>query len=219
MNVLITGSSRGLGRSLALAFAKAGHALILNGRDAERLNGVYLEIKENQSRGGVAIIMGDIWRPETIDDLARAAEHAGIDILVNNAGVYAGTTREIITTNLIAPIRLTLAIYPGMVARGGGLIVNVNSLAGKTFNADEAAYCASKWGLRGFMGSFKYEARKHGVNVLDVYLGAMKTEATKDRAGWDSFIDPDEAADQIVRLCGAGKSLAVTEIEIVRAGG
>jgi len=218
MNILITGASRGLGRSLALEFAYAGHALILNGRDKARLEEVRLEVLKDSPN--CHVVVDDIRDDSTMEALGFVMRLMGngLDILVNNAGVYEGDPQDIIDTNLTAPILLTLAIYPRMAERGSGLIVNINSLAGKTFNDQEAVYCASKWGLRGFMGSFKYEARKHGVNVLDVYLGAMRTEATKGRVGWDSFISPVDAARQIVQLCGNGKSLAISEIEIVRAG-
>jgi short-subunit dehydrogenase len=214
MNILITGASRGLGRALALAFAEAGHALILTGRDRERLQDVALEI----TNVDYDLVYGDIRDDATMEALEALAREKGLDILVNNAGVYLGAPVDIVETNLLAPIILTLAVYPGMVERGHGLIVNINSLAGKIFNDQEAVYCASKWGLRGFMGSFKYEARKHGVNVLDVYLGAMKSGASLSRAGCASFIDPDDAAYQIVKLCENTNSSFVSEIEIVRAG-
>ncbi len=182
-----------------------------------RLNQVRVEADE-QGTDDYQYVVGDIRYPLTLRALVDFATEGGLDILINNAGIYSGEPETIIQTNLSAPIKLTLLLYPIFKAQGSGLIVNINSLAGKVFNDQEAVYCASKWGLRGFMGSFKYEARKHGVNVLDVYLGAMKTDATKNRAGWENFIDPDEAADQIVRLCGDGKTLAVTEVEISRAG-
>jgi len=216
LNVLITGSSRGLGRSLAYAFAEKHNSITLHGRDRKRLTEILSDL---QSNGRVVDwVIGDLTDVSTIGELQVAARKYEADILINNAGLYNGTARDIISVNLMAPILLTRAIYPLMVRRGSGLIVNINSLAGKTFNDSEAVYCASKWGLRGFMGSFKYEARKHGVNVLDVYLGAMKTDATKGRPGWENFIDPDDAARQIVALCGDGKGLAVTEVEMVRAG-
>jgi short-subunit dehydrogenase len=221
MNLLITGSSSGLGHSLAMTFAKTGHRVILHGRDEQRIAEMRLAI--GRLGGECEAVLGDLRDEKTLADLFAAALHWEIDILINNAGVYydqpiSETTPHIleatIRTNLIIPIRLALLVYPIFCAKGSGLIVNINSLAGKGFNSAEAVYCASKWGLRGFMGSFRYEARKHGVGVLDVYLGAMRTMMTEGRDG--TKIDTDEAAVVIYKACTAYSSLHVNEIEIGR---
>jgi len=173
------------------------------------------------------MVIGDIREEATLLALYTAALRNKIDVLINNAGAYrfgdpAKTTPAdidtVIGTNMIAPIRLALLIYPIMQAKGKGLIVNINSLAGKTFNDKEAVYCASKHGLRGFMGSFRHEAKKHGVGVLDVYLGAMQTEMMLGRPGYDSMMDPDDVARTIAELIqdNYDSGLRVNEIEIGR---
>lgn len=228
MSVLITGSSAGLGRSLAWAFHNRGNQVILHGRNEQRLNELYGEI-------GLDIVIGDLTDARTIGRLYEVALRHEIDVLVNNAGQYlngcpAETTpaelEAIIQTNLIAAIRLTLQIYPIFKAKGKGLIVNINSLAGKTFNDREAAYCASKWGLRGFMGSFRHAARQEGIGILDIYLGAMRTGMKNpDGRGLsysdpreDGFLDPDDVAEAIVNLCVGYPGLRINEVEIGRVG-
>jgi short-subunit dehydrogenase len=221
MNVLITGSSRGLGRSLAMTFAKTGHGVIIHGRDEQRIAETRLEI--GRLGGECEAVVGDLRDEKTLAELfATALEHE-IDILINNAGVYfdqpiSETTPHILETmikiNLIIPIRLSLLVYPIFCAKGSGLIVNINSLAGKGFNSAEPLYCASKWGLRGFMGSFRHEARKHGVGVLDIYPGVMRTRMSEGRDG--PKIDTDEAAIVIYKACTAYPSLHINEIEIGR---
>lgn len=225
MNVLITGSSSGLGRCLAWTFARDGNTVILHGRNETRLTAFRNLLREDYG-GKADMVIGDLREEETLLALYTAAVRNKIDVLINNAGVYLNgnpakaTPAEIdtvILTNLIAPMRLTLLVYPIMVAKGKGLIVNINSLAGKTFNDKEVVYCASKHGLRGFMGSFRHEAQKHGVGVFDVYLGAMQTEMMLGRPGYDSMMDPDEVADVIAGLCrDSYDSLRVNEIEIGR---
>lgn len=225
MNVLITGSSKGLGRSLAWEFASEHEdKVILHGRNEKRLNAFHQFLVEDYG-AQADMVIGDLRDEATLSRLYGAALKNEIDVLINNAGVYQqgepGNINPadldlVIGTNLIAPIRLALLVYPIMVAKGKGLIVNINSLAGKSFNDREAAYCASKHGLRGFMGSFRHEARKHGVGVLDVYLGAMQTDMTLGRPGHNDMMDPDDVAEVIAGLCKGYDSLRVNEIEIGR---
>lgn len=225
MNVLITGSSNGLGRCLAWQFAKPENTLILHGRNGDRLS-AFCSLLNKDHGTRAEMVLGDIRSEITKTWLYSAALRNDIDVLINNAGIYQhgdpgkispDELDAVIEINLIAPIRLALLIYPIMAARGSGRIVNLNSLAGREFNDREAAYCASKWGLRGFMGSFRHEARKHGVSVLDVYPGAMQTDMMLDRSGYDDMMDPDDVAEVIAGLCQHdADSLSVNEIEIGR---
>lgn len=232
MNALITGSSSGLGRELALTFARKGHGIILHGRDEVRLCQVAKEIRDlnptETADPGLPpdIVIGDLADDATIRRLREAALVREVYVLINNAGRYYSGPAEamspddaddIIRTNLIAPIKLILAVYPMMATRKRGLIVNINSLAGKGFNDQEAAYCASKWGLRGFMGSFKYAAREKNVSVLDVFIGKMKTPMTERLSAGGRMIDPADAAQAIYDLWMAYPSLRVNEVEIGRA--
>lgn len=222
MNVLVTGSTKGLGRELALVFAHKSHGVIIHGRDASRLDFLQAELEEIPT--DVRAVCGDLRDEQTISSLIRTALDMEISLLVNNAGEYLSCPSDeiidddlerVLATNLTAPIRLTLALYPIFKARRRGLIININSLAGKGFNDRESIYCASKWGLRGFMGSFKFEARKAGVGVLDVYLGKMKTDMSGNQPG---AIDPAEAAQLIYGLWLEYPTLRVTEVEIGRSG-
>jgi len=201
------------------------NTIVLHGRNEARLT-AFCSLLNKDYGTRTEMVLGDIRSEVTLSKLYGAALRNDIDVLINNAGIYQhgdpakispDEIEAVIETNLIAPIRLALLIYPIMVAKGKGLIVNINSLAGREFNDREAAYCASKWGLRGFMGSFRHEARKHGVSVLDVYLGAMKTDMTIGRPGHDDMMDPDDVAKVIAGLCQRdADSLSVNEIEIGR---
>lgn len=219
MNVLVTGSTRGLGRALVCAFVKAGHSVVLHGRSEAALSYVASEINDINSRAVIGRVVGDVCDPETWKLIAAASVEFNIDCLVNNAGAYEGPAERIVQTNLIAPIQLICAVYPHFKQRGRGMIVNINSLAAKGYNDAEAVYTASKWGLRGFSGSFKYGARRDNVSVLDVYLGAMRTDMTEERPGREKMIEPDEAAAWIVGECARGRSLYVNEIELGRITG
>lgn len=221
--VLITGSSKGLGKSLALCFAAHGSNIILHGRDESGLKNVVEEVRKFNVVCDV--VRGDITRDETIESLARIAEQRALDVLLNNAGIYknallqemtAADYRQIIETNLVAPIMLTRRVFPILQRKRGGVIVNINSLAGKNPTHGESAYCASKHGLRGFAKSIQFEAIKDNVDVIEVYLGTMNTGMVQGRREPEKCIQPSEAAESIYHLCSQHESLRVIESEISR---
>lgn len=222
MSVLVTGSSRGLGRALALVFAACGHDVIIHGRDRAALEEVDALIRVQARK--CRIVEGDLREGRTRFDLIEAAHSWRVDVLVNNAGVYshgpfmnlsAVDVQDVVTVNLIAPMLLILGIFPFMTASGRGTIVNISSTAGRIPNDMEAVYCASKHGLAGFTRSFQNEAIRAGVRILTVYLGAMDTAMTghRDRS---KLIRVDEAAAAIVEACTDYMSLQIREIYIGR---
>jgi short-subunit dehydrogenase len=220
--VLITGSSRGLGKSLALTFAGHGYSVILHGRDRARLNSVRREILKN----GVdcSVIIGDIAKKSTIDKLTLCAKKLDIDILINNAAIFtnklleeitADEIKKIVDVNLVAPILLTKSVYGFFKKKGNGQIININSVAGKTFNMDESMYSAAKHGLRGFMTSFQFEAVKHNVSVMNVYPGAIDTDMIR-RNNVQKLIKANEAAELIYLTSQNYSSVRTSEIDILR---
>ena len=221
--ILITGSSRGLGKSLALAFASKGYNIILHGRNEERLSAVKEYVL--RSKVNCPIVVGDIVEEQTITNLTACAKKNGIDILINNVGVYIqkpveemtpSEFKKIIDVNLIAPVLLTKNIFELFKRRKSGLIININSIAGKNFSHYESAYCASKHGLRGFMGTFKFEALKYNVAVIDIYLGAMNTDMAIGRKDNNKFIKTEEVAEFLCLLSQNYTSMRISEIEIFR---
>lgn len=207
---LITGAGRGLGAALASAFSAAGYWLILHSNESEV--GAWKGLS----------VRGDLRESRTIDALVLAGTDMGVDILVNNAGIYEsgdiGSTseeriREVMEVNLIAPMLLTTRLLPILKQSRNGMVVNINSMAGKMAAKGESVYAASKHGLRGFSNSMKFE----GVKILDVYSGAMQTDMAKDRADFDKLIDPEEASKMIVKLCSFTETMRIPEIDIARS--
>ena len=183
----ITGASRGLGRELALGFAAAGAAVVLNARSQEKLDEVAAEIR---SAGGVAeTLAGSIADPDTIErTMQLVRERFGrLDALVNNAGVSPMFVRaermdqtdwrDVLEVNLTAPLACATAALPLLEARGGS-VVNVSSIHGARAHERIAAYAASKGGLEMLTRSLAVEWATRGVRVNAVAPGYLETDLT-----------------------------------------
>jgi short-subunit dehydrogenase len=187
---LITGASRGIGAATARELGRRGYALVLAARSADALTRLAGEL----SRSGCPAlpIPTDVCQLDQVRRLAHLArEHFGqIDVLINNAGIASGdvVTRipdaaidVQIATNLLAPIALTRALLPGMLARRGGAIIFVASVAGHIGLPTSATYSATKFGLRGFAIGLRREVAHYGVDVAIVSPGFIDTAINEAR--------------------------------------
>jgi short-subunit dehydrogenase len=214
---LVTGASSGIGRATAIRLSRRGARVILHGRDERAL----AELAE--SVGGV-VVSGELARPEQVDRIAEEAARAygRIDILVNNAGAgWAGPFGEmsgddldrLVAVNLTAPMRLTRAVLPGMLERGGGYLMFVTSIAGRTGVAGEAVYSATKSGLDAFAESLRFELRTTGVGVGVLVPGVVDTRFF-DRRGRPYQrerprpLPPGPVAEALVRAVETGRAEA-----------
>ena len=137
---IVTGGGTGLGAATASVLARAGARVVINGRREEKLAETAARIREEG--GEVTPCPGDVSRPEDVRDLVERAvkEYGGVDVLVNNAGIHAHfrPAHEVpidefdhyLAINLRGPFLATKAVIPHLLARGGGSIVNVASMAG-----------------------------------------------------------------------------------------
>jgi short-subunit dehydrogenase len=156
----------------------------------------------------------DLAEPDAVDELAAAvtSEFGGVDILVNNAGMPkrrhvsrldAETVEAVMSLNYFSPVRLTLALLPGMIEQGQGHVVNVSSVAATLSSPGEAAYDASKAAMTAFSEAMAIDLWDSGVKVLVVYPGLVDTElfSLPDNdpvpAGIEP-IQPDEVADAVL---------------------
>ncbi|QDT72855.1 SDR family NAD(P)-dependent oxidoreductase [Lacipirellula limnantheis] len=185
--VLITGASSGIGRELALAFARRGARLLLAARRESELN-VVADQCRRQSSGAEAILCpGDLTDPGYRHALIRrAAEHwQGLDVLVNNAGVSAHgrfaisdetTLRQVMELNFFAAAELTRLAIPLLKRAGRPAIVNIGSIIGHRGLPLNSEYAASKFALRGWTESLRAELAADGIDVLLVSPGTTETE-------------------------------------------
>ncbi|MBR9706731.1 SDR family NAD(P)-dependent oxidoreductase [Candidatus Pacearchaeota archaeon] len=182
---LITGASNGLGEHLAYVFADNGYDLILNGRNLGDLARISRRFEKNADTN-VEIIQGDLRENETIDKLYEAAQKQDITVLINNAALpcpdvpFENITEQhiydMVSTNLMVPIRLTQRIYPIFQEKNKGRIVNINSIISLETKNKRTLSTACKSGLAGFSKGLRTEAAKHNISILDVYMSRARTK-------------------------------------------
>lgn len=192
--VLITGAGRGVGRGLALAFATAGADVVVNDLRAERAEVVAEEIRAAGGTAGPAAF--DVTDYDAVTAaVATVVERVGqVDILINNAGnagaegfasraPFAETTPEdwqsFLGVNLYGVLHCTRAVLPSMIDRAWGRVLTIVSDAGRTGDANGAAYAAAKAGAAGLTRSLALETGRHGITANNIALGTMRTPLTE----------------------------------------
>lgn len=219
--VLVTGSSRGIGRACALTFARAGYHILLNCRASLGL----LEETEQEilSLGGTCTkLPADVSNPDAVREMFRAiaAQQAEPDVLVNNAGAaYFGLLTDmsdedwdhIIGTDLSSVFYCCRAAIPHMVSQKQGKIINISSMWGTSGASCEAAYSAAKAGVHGLTKALAKELAPSNIQVNAVACGAIDTEmnarlSTEERRALEEeipagrFGTTQEIADLVLSL-------------------
>lgn len=183
---VITGASTGIGRALAVLLARQYKAqLVLNARNEDKLKEVKQEVK---AAGGQAVLVpGDIGERRLAESLPSVClkEFKGLDVLVNNAGLAKPGPVESLTpddwhrvfdVNFFAPLYATYAALPQLLAQRSGKIVNIASVAGKVAFPGSVCYAASKFALTGMSEGMAAELARHGVDVITVCPGWVRSE-------------------------------------------
>jgi 3-oxoacyl-[acyl-carrier protein] reductase len=193
--VLITGSSKGIGKAIALRFAKEGYNLVINGsKDKEKLEETKAEI-EKFNVACLAFLgdMGDYHKVKELFKLIKE-EFGHLDVLVNNAGIsYVGLLSDmtwqdwdkVIRTNLTSVYNCCSLAIPNMVQKKEGKIINISSVWGNVGASCEVAYSASKGGMNAFTKALAKELAPSNIKVNAVACGAIDTEM-------NSFLSEEE---------------------------
>jgi NAD(P)-dependent dehydrogenase (short-subunit alcohol dehydrogenase family) len=221
-SALVTGAGRGIGRAVSLALARAGARVTGVARSSSELESLAAEVAK--AGGSLLPHAGDLCAPETAAAAVAAAQraHGPLRILVNNAGVtvhkpLAETTDAdwdaVIGTNLSAVFRLTRAALPDL-ARDGGHVFMISSLAGTNAIAGLAAYCASKAALDHLAACLMLEVRQRGVKVTTLAPGSVNT-GFGGRSGDSAWmIQPEDVAQTILDLLRMADGTHPSRIEM-----
>jgi gluconate 5-dehydrogenase len=237
---LVTGAYRGLGFAIAQGLARAGASVVLNGRRIEAVEPAARALTAQSLKASTAIF--DV----TDRDAVRAAvtaiesEHGRIDVLVNNAGIQrrgalADFSQQdwdaIIATNLTAPLVVSQAVLPGMIARKSGKIVHIASLMSEMARPSVVPYTAAKGGVRQLTRGMAVELAPHNIQVNAIAPGYFATEMNRaliDNAEFNAWVckrtpagrwgQPDELAGTAVFLASSASNYITGQLLIVDGG-
>lgn len=188
---LVTGSGRGIGKAIAIAFARAGADLALSARTEEQLNETAKGIQALKQK--IAVIPADVTDQDQVKAMAdKVREEFGrLDILVNNAGgsiernLILESDPELwikdVTVNCTSAYIVTQALLPLMIESGGGKIINIGSGMGHRSGPKSSAYHVGKAGMWMFTQCLSEEVWEHGIDVNELIPGPVATDATKSR--------------------------------------
>jgi 3-oxoacyl-[acyl-carrier protein] reductase len=225
---MITGGGRGIGRAIAIAFAREGARVAVCARTEAQIAAVAAEIRVfGGIAGSYAVDVAD--EREVAEAVGRIEADLGVvDLLVNNAAILRlGSITEtepdlwdkLIRVNLRGPFVCSRAVLPGMMERRRGRIINIWSLAGRRGYEEQGAYCASKHGLVGLSKVLAIEAQPYDVYVNMVSPGGVLTDLSRElresRGAADSseWMTAEEVARAVVYI--AKQDGAATTDEIV----
>jgi 3-oxoacyl-[acyl-carrier protein] reductase len=221
---IVTGSGRGIGKETAILLAKKGVNVVVCSRTEEQINTIVQEIKKkiNDDQDNNDSVIGlkcDVGISSQVDSLVESAINKfgadTIDILVNNAGVafnkkLVDTSEkewdQTINTNLKGAFLATKAVLPFMIARKSGVIINVNSGAGKAGFENLSSYCASKFGLMGLSESASLEVDSYNIRIISICLGQVATKMWQDfdynyyERNKEKMLKPQDVGERIVEM-------------------
>jgi NADP-dependent 3-hydroxy acid dehydrogenase YdfG len=224
---LVTGASSGIGEATARTFHKLGFKVALLARRAERIDAIAAELGD----GAIAVAADVTDRDGLVEAAARVREELGrVDILVNNAGImllgpFASEQREdyrrMVEVNLLGAITAT-EVFLDQLVDGGGDIVNISSVAGRTARAGNGVYAATKWAVNGWSESLRQELLPD-VRVTLIEPGVVATElpthitheATNSAVNAmyaDATVTAEDVAEIIAFTVQRPKHLAINEI-------
>lgn len=228
---IITGASQGIGRAIAERLAGLGIHMVLSARSADKLRALAEHLQNaypaTQSRIVPCDVRDAAQVQRVVDETVQA--FGRVDILINNAGIAPreGLLQELsiadidrtIDTNLKGALYFMRAVLPPMVEQQSGVIININSIAGKTAYPFWSVYDASKFGLHAVTRAVAEEQRPNGVKVAGIYPGAVNTALWDDvgleqGARREGMLDPEDIAEAVVYLLSQPTKTLIGDITL-----
>lgn len=225
---ILTGISSGLGSELALNLIGQGYKIIGVSRSAIK----NAKLKKLMDKGSIIHVMGDVSESKTVENSFKKAQETGdLNLVINcagsgvfgSAGTYkADVIQEVLQTNLMGTILFSDSAFTHF-KNDGGTIVNIISTAAFTPRVNEAVYCASKFGVKGYTESLRLETKNTPIKIIAVYPGGMNTNfwqnANCNNVDCEKFMEASEVAQIIVDNIFSKRSCYVSDIVINRNSG
>ena len=224
---IVTGASRGIGRAIAIGFAKDGAKVALFGRDSEKLE----ETKRLVEKvGSEAIIFtGDVadesFVTSSVDEVV--SKFGRVDHLVNNAGTAVfkklvdsslDEFKSQIDANLIGVYNFSKAVAKKLIEQKSGSIINIASLAGKNGFANGTMYTATKHAVLGFTKSLMMELREYNIRVASICPGSVRTDLIMDTfmepKNVDTLLAPEDIAWTVMSIIKLPPRALISDIDI-----
>lgn len=222
--IVVSGASKGIGKAIAIAFAKQGFNIIVCARNENNLIALKNELSSINPSIEIHYFVADLSQKNQVKSFVSfiLSNTDAIDIVVNNAGVFLlgnvydeddENLETMINTNLYSAYYLTKGLLPSMVSQKKGHIFNISSIAGINAYKNGGSYSISKFAMQGFTKSLRNEMKDFGIRVTGVLPGATLTDSW---AGVDlpeeRFIDPKDVAQTIVDIYNLSDRTVVEEI-------
>jgi 3-oxoacyl-[acyl-carrier protein] reductase len=227
---IVTGSSSGIGKAIALRFGEEGASVVVAARNAEGCEKTARAIR--QKGGDARVIQTDIRHEGQVDALfERTVQDCGrVDVAVHNAGIFGGKRiaetsteafDEVIRVNLRGTFLCCRAAFKQMKKQGGGMIINVSSVAGVQAWAGTGSYSASKHGVMALTRALADEGRPFHIKVSAICPGGVAedlVDASESDILQSEKISPFDIAETAVYLCSLGRFAVVHEVVVNRLG-
>jgi 3-oxoacyl-[acyl-carrier protein] reductase len=221
---IVTGAGKGIGRAIALSFAREGMNIVLASRTKSDIDKTAEEVN---GAGGTSFVMPtDVTRLQAVEHLVEQTldSFGRIDVLVNNAGIgvfapveelHIADFDKMFNVNMRGVFLCTRTVLPHMKKRKSGAIINISSLAGKNFFKEGAGYAATKWALNGFTKCLMLEAREFNIRVSVICPGSVATSFSPD-SGKDTakILQAQDVADAVLTVLRLPPNALMSEVDL-----
>jgi len=224
--LVITGGSKGIGRSIILKFAKMNFDIITCSRNLDDLSKLKEDVNKESKTVSVNFIQSDLSKEKECQNFIDYVKSfkRNLDLLVNNVGIFSpgkiynedeGVLERMINTNLYSNYHISRGLIPSMLSRKKGHIFNICSIASKIAYSNGGSYCVSKFALYGMSLCLREELKDKGIKVTSVLPGATLTSSW-DGSEFDKnrFVQPNDIAESIFSIYNMSSGSTVEEIII-----
>lgn len=224
--LVISGGSKGIGRSIVLKFAKMNFDIITCSRNLDDLNKLKIDVEKLSKTVSINFIKADLSKEKECQNFINYVKsfERNLDLLVNNVGIFSpgkiynedeGVLKKMINTNLYSNYQISRGLIPIMLSRKKGHIFNICSIASKIAYSNGGSYCVSKFAFYGMSLCLREELKDKGIRVTSVLPGATLTSSW-DGSDFDKdrFVQPNDIAESIFSIYNMSSGTNVEEIII-----